>query len=115
MNPVVDAQRAAARTQQRQSAAAGVGAPITKQPRLLHPQANSALLWGVPTFLFCAILTPIAWKKSNDARSSYNSRPGAYTGKVRILVGMGLGILGTLYLVTLIVVGVLILTGVVGA
>lgn len=80
---------------------------MTKQARFLHPQANSALLWGLFTFLFCGILAPVAWKKANDARNSYNSRPGAYSGKVRILVGMGFGILGTTYLVTLITVGVL--------
>lgn len=91
---------------------AGGGPPTATQPRFLHPKANSALLWGVLTFCFCAILAPVAWKKANDVRTSYNSRPGAYSGKARILVGMWCGILGTAYLVAFIAGAVLVSLGV---
>lgn len=81
------------------------------QKRRLHPAANNVLAWGLASWLCCGLVGPVAWTKGNAARKALSHSPGKYSGKLRIIFGMWLGILVTLGMVVGIIIGILSATG----
>jgi hypothetical protein len=90
-----------------------VGNPIE------HPHATTVLLLGALSVLCCGALGPVAWvmgKRALDdieeSLNPYSGRPQVpLGGRVQIMVGYGLGILGTVLMVIGGIIYLLILLG----
>ncbi|WP_067569001.1 DUF4190 domain-containing protein [Nocardia acidivorans] len=70
-----------------------IGAPTE------HENATAVLLLGALSVFCCGALGPIAWALGRRALNDIEASGGAYGGRVQVMVGYVLGIIGTILMV----------------
>lgn len=70
-----------------------VGQPVE------HPHANVVLLLGGLSLLFCGLTGPVAWVFGKRALDQIESSGGGYGGRIQVLLGYILGVVGTVMMV----------------
>ncbi|MFG1797007.1 DUF4190 domain-containing protein [Nocardia sp. NPDC049149] len=76
-----------------------------------HPNATAVLFLGAASVLCCGVLGPVAWAMGKRALDQIEESHGAYGGRVQVMVGYILGIIGTILMVIFGVLFFLILIG----
>jgi hypothetical protein len=66
----------------------------------------NVLIWGILGVSCCAVGGPIAWIRGRRVLQEIAASNGTVGGRTAALVGYVLGIIGTLYTLTVIVVGI---------
>ncbi|HET9873421.1 MAG TPA: DUF4190 domain-containing protein [Propionibacteriaceae bacterium] len=74
-----------------------------------HPQATVALVLGVVGLTLCPLLGPGALIVGNKARKAIDAEPYRFTGRGMATAGIVLGVVGTLYMVSIIVLFLLVI------
>ncbi|WP_306363821.1 DUF4190 domain-containing protein [Nocardia sp. CC227C] len=64
-----------------------------------HPHATTVLLLGSLSVFCCGALGPVAWALGRRALNDIEASGGAVGGRVQVLVGYVLGIIGTILMV----------------
>ena len=77
-------------------------------PAVAHPQATVSMILGIVGLAACPLVGPGALVLGRKARNEIDAEPQRYTGRGMATAGVVLGILGTIYLV-LVVLGVILL------
>ncbi|WP_067531451.1 DUF4190 domain-containing protein [Nocardia crassostreae] len=80
-------------------------------PTVEHEYATAVLLLGVLSIFCCGILGPVAWAMGRRALNDIEASGGEYGGRVQLVVGYVLGIVGTVLMICM---GVLFLLMVIG-
>ncbi|MFF2553094.1 DUF4190 domain-containing protein [Nocardia sp. NPDC058058] len=70
-----------------------IGAPTE------HEHATAVLLLGALSVFCCGALGPVAWALGRRALNDIEASGGAYGGRVQVVVGYVLGIIGTILMV----------------
>ncbi|WP_280269465.1 DUF4190 domain-containing protein [Nocardia wallacei] len=76
-----------------------------------HPHATTILLLGALSIFCCGALGPVAWTMGKRALDQIEVSGGAIGGRMQVLVGYILGIVGT---VLMVLVGILFLLMLIG-
>ncbi|WP_067718791.1 DUF4190 domain-containing protein [Nocardia yamanashiensis] len=82
-----------------------IGAPVE------HEHATTVLLLGVLSLFCCGVLGPLAWVLGRRALNDIEASGGAYGGRVQVMVGYVLGIIGTLWMIALAILFILMIIG----
>ncbi len=69
------------------------------------------LLLGVLSLFCCGVLGPLAWVLGRRALNDIEASGGAYGGRVQVMVGYVLGIIGTLWMIALAILFILMIIG----
>ncbi|MFQ6330340.1 DUF4190 domain-containing protein [Nocardia sp. CWNU-33] len=64
-----------------------------------HPNATAVLFLGAASLICCGLLGPVAWALGKRALDQIEESGGAYGGRVQVMVGYILGIVGTILMV----------------
>ncbi|MGW4241105.1 DUF4190 domain-containing protein [Nocardia sp. NPDC004722] len=72
-----------------------IGSPVE------HEHATAVLLLGALSVFCCGALGPIAWAMGRRALNDIEAGGGRFGGRVQVLVGYLLGIVGTCFMVVL--------------
>ncbi|WP_406235705.1 DUF4190 domain-containing protein [Nocardia sp. NBC_01009] len=64
-----------------------------------HPNATAVLFLGAASLICCGLLGPVAWALGKRALDQIEESGGAYGGRVQVMVGYVLGIVGTILMV----------------
>lgn len=70
-----------------------IGSPIE------HPHATTVLLLGTLSVFCCGALGPVAWALGRRAMSEIDASGGAIGGRIQVMVGYVLGIIGTILMI----------------
>ncbi|MCU1639756.1 MULTISPECIES: DUF4190 domain-containing protein [unclassified Nocardia] len=70
-----------------------IGAPTE------HEYATAVLIMGALSVFCCGALGPVAWVMGRRALNEIEASGGAYGGRVQVVVGYVLGIVGTIFMV----------------
>ncbi|WP_069165446.1 DUF4190 domain-containing protein [Nocardia altamirensis] len=76
-----------------------------------HPNATAVLFLGAASVLCCGVLGPVAWAMGKRALDQIEESHGAYGGRVQVMVGYILGIIGTILMIIFGVLFFMILIG----
>ncbi|GAB4582726.1 DUF4190 domain-containing protein [Nocardia sp. IFM 10818] len=68
-------------------------------PTVEHEYATTVLLLGVLSVFCCGILGPVAWVLGRRALNEIEASGGEYGGRVQVVVGYVLGIVGTIFMI----------------
>ena len=76
------------------------------------PNATTALVLGILSVVLCPLLGPVAWSLGRKAEQSVDASGGALGGRGVATAGKVLGIIGTIFVVLLVVgVAIVIVAG----
>ncbi|MFE7801624.1 DUF4190 domain-containing protein [Nocardia sp. NPDC057440] len=64
-----------------------------------HPNATAVLFLGAASLICCGLLGPVAWALGKRALDQIEESGGAFGGRVQVMVGYILGIVGTILMV----------------
>ncbi|MFI6870606.1 DUF4190 domain-containing protein [Nocardia sp. NPDC050406] len=70
-----------------------IGSPVE------HPHATTVLLLGTLSVFCCGALGPVAWALGRRALSDIEASGGAYGGRIQVVVGYILGVIGTILMI----------------
>ncbi|NNH73444.1 DUF4190 domain-containing protein [Nocardia uniformis] len=70
-----------------------IGTPIE------HPHATTVLLLGTLSVFCCGALGPVAWALGRRAMNEIDASGGAFGGRIQVMVGYILGIVGTILMI----------------
>ncbi|MGX1775583.1 DUF4190 domain-containing protein [Nocardia brasiliensis] len=76
-----------------------------------HPNATAVLALGAASVFCCGVLGPVAWALGKRALDQIEQSHGAYGGRVQVMVGYILGIIGTILMIVFAILFLLILMG----
>ncbi|MBF6214545.1 DUF4190 domain-containing protein [Nocardia puris] len=82
-----------------------VGSPVE------HPHANAVLALGAASIFCCGALGPVAWAMGKRAVDQIEDSNGAVGGRVQVMVGMTLGIIGTVLMVLIAILFLFVMVG----
>ncbi|MEV6429955.1 DUF4190 domain-containing protein [Nocardia sp. NPDC051463] len=76
-----------------------------------HPNATAVLFLGAASLICCGLLGPVAWALGKRALDQIEESGGAFGGRVQVMVGYVLGIIGTILMVCWAVLVLMIMIG----
>ncbi|MFI1914459.1 DUF4190 domain-containing protein [Nocardia sp. NPDC020380] len=76
-----------------------------------HEYATAVLLLGALSVFCCGILGPIAWVLGRRALNEIDASGGAQGGRIQVMVGHILGIVGTILMVCTAILALLLTIG----
>ncbi|WP_378736497.1 DUF4190 domain-containing protein [Nocardia brasiliensis] len=76
-----------------------------------HPRATAVLFLGAASVLCCGVLGPMAWAMGKRALDQIEESNGGYGGRVQVVVGYILGIIGTILMIVFALLYLMILLG----
>ncbi|MFI6043100.1 DUF4190 domain-containing protein [Nocardia sp. NPDC051321] len=76
-----------------------------------HPNATAVLWLGAASVLCCGVLGPVAWAMGKRALDQIEESHGAYGGRVQVVVGYVLGIIGTVLMIIFALLYLMVLLG----
>jgi len=82
-----------------------IGTPIE------HPHATAVLFLGAASILCCGVLGPVAWALGKRALDQIEASGGAIGGRVQVMVGYILGVVGTVLMIIMAVLFLLVVLG----
>jgi hypothetical protein len=80
-----------------------IGAPVE------HPNATAVLALGALSLFCCGLLGPVAWALGKRALDQIEESGGALGGRVQVIVGYTLGVIGTILMIIFAILYLLVL------